>query len=837
MNTIKKLEAVLNEIRNIFLPKHSFTALDLADELRISRSMASNYLNQLVKLEMLEKENTRPVQFWYVEEKDAFSDLIGKDSSMEKIVEQCKSSVNYPPSGLPIIIKGSSGVGKSMIAQMIYQYARSNQVIEADAPFITLNCADYANNPELLSSILFGYIKGAFTGADQEKNGLLDAADKGYLFLDEVHNLSQENQEKLFLLIDQHKFRRLGEESKWCKANIRLILATTENVENKLLATFRRRIPLEITLPDYSQRSRQERIQLVYHFFQIESSQIKKDVFVDPKIFQELVELDVEGNIGAVQNCIKIYCASAYNKQRQDTYIVVSNDNRLSKEQKIHISYLPEKMAIASVSSAEYMELQRELHEEHSINGIQSLLPSIIERAEKIRKNTVPLISEYELIYALLQKNIQTPNFYGVTFSEKHLKDVALLIDLAEEIKRERLHYGPNQDLPRYTKLVDYILDATHKKNVSLFVRDLITAYLMNYLPLKSHRNVLIVMHGKRLAYNLAYEINNLVGEYVIDALDMPIQVETKEIVKHVNEYISKRDTRDGLLLLVDMGSLEKMYEQIKDNVAGDLLIVNNISTALALHIGFGLVQNQPMEYYTTMDYNQFNVRPQFFEGLSQIDNIVISCMSGAGIAQKIKDILDAQVGLKPFELIILDYEKLAKLEKEHNVNSFKNTRAIISTSPIKISGVNCLNLEQIVNGTDNLESLLELYNPEQLNIITNEIIKFFTIEGASSRLRFLNPDMVINEIELIIQKFEERYDVEFKNFIRVNLFLHLSSMIERILIGDFVDDDIEQTNSEELQRFIPIAEELFEPIKQKYNILIPIREYEYIYKILAFQS
>ena len=66
------------------------------------------------------------------------------------------------------------------------------------APFVVLNCADYANNPELLSATLLGYKKGSFTGADSDKTGLLQEADGGYLFLDEVHRLSFENQEKLF---------------------------------------------------------------------------------------------------------------------------------------------------------------------------------------------------------------------------------------------------------------------------------------------------------------------------------------------------------------------------------------------------------------------------------------------------------------------------------------------------------------------------------------------------------------------------------------------------------------------------------------------------------------
>ena len=84
-------------------------------------------------------------------------------------------------------------------------------VINKGAHFVVLNCADYANSPELLSSVLFGYKKGAFTGAYTDKIGLVDQADNGYLFLDEVHRLSRKSQEKLFVLLDSGKFYPLGE--------------------------------------------------------------------------------------------------------------------------------------------------------------------------------------------------------------------------------------------------------------------------------------------------------------------------------------------------------------------------------------------------------------------------------------------------------------------------------------------------------------------------------------------------------------------------------------------------------------------------------------------------
>ena len=110
---------------------------------------------------------------------------------------------------------------------------------------------------------------GSFTGAVADKAGLVELADGGILFLDEVHRLGPEGQEQLFCLIDKGQFRRLGETSSKRSARVLIIAATTESLESALLPTFRRRIPMTIELPTLAQRPPKERSELIYHLFQI----------------------------------------------------------------------------------------------------------------------------------------------------------------------------------------------------------------------------------------------------------------------------------------------------------------------------------------------------------------------------------------------------------------------------------------------------------------------------------------------------------------------------------------------------------------------------------------
>ena len=197
--------------------------------------------------------------------------MIGYDGSMKEALRQIKTSAYYPGNGLPIMLCGPTGAGKSFLARLTYQYLVDEGVLEKDAPFVVFNCAQYFNNPELLSSNLFGYVKGAFTGADKNMPGMLEEADGGVLFLDEVHRLNEESQEKLFTFMDQGIFRRMGESSGNHRASVRLIFATTEKLTENFLHTFLRRIPIVVSIPGLAERSKKEKKQYIYYFLSRES--------------------------------------------------------------------------------------------------------------------------------------------------------------------------------------------------------------------------------------------------------------------------------------------------------------------------------------------------------------------------------------------------------------------------------------------------------------------------------------------------------------------------------------------------------------------------------------
>ena len=177
----------------------------------------------------------------------------------------------------------------------------------------------------MLSSILFGHTKGAFTGAESEKQGLLAQANNSVLFLDEVHRLSNENQEKLFQFMDTGTFRPIGEEGKMVHSKVRLLFATTENPKKVLLPTFYRRISVIVSLPNFKERPIRELIAILKNLFHREAKRMTKDINVDEEIFTALLENDEPGNVGSLSNKVQLLCASQLRKTLPNQPVVIGD--------------------------------------------------------------------------------------------------------------------------------------------------------------------------------------------------------------------------------------------------------------------------------------------------------------------------------------------------------------------------------------------------------------------------------------------------------------------------------------------------------------------------------
>ncbi|WP_373897903.1 sigma 54-interacting transcriptional regulator [Haloimpatiens sp. FM7315] len=350
---MKRIDLVFETFKK--LDKGSgLTTKEISSSLNMERSNISKDLNILVRNKLLYKNNSRPVKYFLTNYNNA---NIVFHSSMDKIaylfpslipsIKLAKTAILYPPNGMNCLVIGDTGVGKSMLAYMMYEYARSLNTNKS-MPFLHFNCSDYSSNPQLLSSHLFGVKKGTYTGANTDRAGLIEQADGGILFLDEIHNLPKEGQEMLFVYMDTGYFKRFGEVSHKIKSSTRIICATNKDINTSLLDTFIRRIPIKIYLPKLSERRLEERLTLIQSFLKEESEKLNIPILVSYNSMLCLLTYDCPYNIGQLKSDITLSVANAYSD------FIINN----KKQIKINSPDLPQNMKL---------EISKTLHKEKKL--------------------------------------------------------------------------------------------------------------------------------------------------------------------------------------------------------------------------------------------------------------------------------------------------------------------------------------------------------------------------------------------------------------------------------------------------------------------------------------
>lgn len=235
-----------------------------------------------------------------LKQKYNFEQIIGRSDALAEIFKLIEKIANVPGS---VLIQGESGTGKELIARALhYNSAR------ADGPFVAINCGALPEN--LLESELFGYVKGAFTGAHTNKTGLLKAADGGTLFLDEIGEMPQALQVKLLRALQEREVQPLGA-TKPVPFDARLVSATNRNLEEEIAAhrfrddLYYRISVFNLTLPPL--RERREDIPLLARHFIAKYSRelgVQTRTLSDAAL-QALINYDWRGNVREMQNAIE----------------------------------------------------------------------------------------------------------------------------------------------------------------------------------------------------------------------------------------------------------------------------------------------------------------------------------------------------------------------------------------------------------------------------------------------------------------------------------------------------------------------------------------------------
>lgn len=264
------------------------------DELRLLLDRLVTHLKLKTENRMLREK---------IKSKHGFGSIVGRAPEMEKLYRIIAKAAH---STHPVLILGESGTGKELVARSIHFSGPFR-----DKPFIPVDCGSLV--PTLIESELFGYVKGAFTGAAHAKDGLLAIAEGGTVFLDEVGELPVDLQAKLLRAIQEKEIRPVGS-TKQVPMNVRILAATNRDLEQAVAqGTFRRDLyfrlnVLSLRIPSLRER-RQDIPILAAHFLERLARASGQERILSDDALKAMLAYDWPGNVGELENCLERACA------------------------------------------------------------------------------------------------------------------------------------------------------------------------------------------------------------------------------------------------------------------------------------------------------------------------------------------------------------------------------------------------------------------------------------------------------------------------------------------------------------------------------------------------
>lgn len=844
--------------------KTALTTAEIATALDILRNNVSKELNTLVREGHLQKISGRPVKYLLAKQtassalvadqiqverptQDIFASMIGQKESLKNQIEQAKAAILYPPHGLNVLITGPTGSGKTYFANAMHQFASEQKMLKTKE-FITFNCADYAHNPQLLMSHLFGYVKGAFTGADEDRDGLIQKADGGILFLDEVHRLPPEGQEMIFYFMDHGTYNRLGEIAKVHHADVRLICATTEDPESSLLKTFVRRIPIVIGMPQFEKRSVREQLALLKRLLTLEANRTKREIVVPEDVVKALLGSVTFGNVGQLKSNIQLVCAQGFLNSVEQTEQINLEFEQLPPNIKEGLS----RLASDRVRLGKLAQL---------LEPVMVIVPDgekpVIKESDRyelpynlyeIIGNKAALLKEEGLDQSAINNfimtdiNVHLKSFYRdnkISRTEKNLNELVdqdtlrLTKEIIALLKREcNYHAGENfiyamslhlssfikrvqsgrpmrevsddlvtmvKDYPADLKLAKLIKEKL-EAHYDFLVPESEVYYLavllisLNSVPKHGKVGVVVAAHGNHTASSMVQVVTELLAVDNLSAFDMSLEMDPKEALKAIAQKVVQVDRGNGVLLLVDMGSLGTFSEKISALTDIKIKTIDMVTTAMVLEAArkTALIDSDLASVYAELrEFNGYSRKVEEVPVDELKPRVILAlCSTGKGTAEKIKQMIDEiltehlidDVCVLPLSVVGIKAQ-LKQIEEKYQ---------LIATTGVADPklGVPYISLEELFQGEVGKKRLVECLEQTETEHFetqtTKELAPDVTQEMAANYLEqyytFINPKKIIHILWEYCAILEQEKKEKLTDTKRLAVVMHLGGTIERNL-------------------------------------------------------
>ena len=896
MNRLRREERVFQAVAALAVEKGWGTAQEISGALGLDRGNVSKLLNLLEREGKLCKLPGRPVRFCLPE--DAwkflqpqqepmpalpFTKIVGQDGSLADQIRQAKAAVLYPPAGLHTILTGPTGTGKTTFAQEMFEYAKHMKILEDGARFIVLNCAEYMKNPQLLVSQLFGHRKGAFTGAENDKIGLVERADGGFLFLDEIHCLPPEGQEMLFTLLDSGVYRRLGETEETRKARVLLIGATTENIEASLLKTFLRRIPVLISFPALAERPAAERLQFIDTFFGSEQEKFSAPLAVHREVVAQLLCYQCPGNVGQLKADIQILCAEAFWKSRnsgQDMVVVDQDSPSLAAKCPVSWTSDLESLGAFGAQTGEWFVWGDETGGPVSRDGYRMDHLSDVIR-ELHRKQLQGQMSEDRNLFREVHRYLERAEQPGQepaegpedeTYQAYLSTSIDLLFDIAQLRLGKTFPPGIKAGMTLYlrercgvsetaTTQIQYQFEkisAQHPKEYSLakvLQRNLeevqvalsdqdvavLTLFLCQDLEQEVPRTGIVVLaHGTSTATSMAAASNEILHCGHCLGLDLPVTMSDGERARALQEITLRADWGAGVLYLIDTAGMEHAVRQVAqtNGIQADVICIT--STSVVVEAVRLANQGESLERIASQLRNMISgiLCLEARRRENRLPLLLLSCRSDEGQNGNLAQMLQAIAGLADKVDVdlryVMDGRALSAEEKTRAV-------AVVGTERVDLEKVPFISIDELIFG-DGLRLLRSRLGQESEEEGLGERIGIAPrILGHVLRevLTFLDAEKVrplILDALLCCHDWWGGRGISQKNLTKLEMryVIHLACMLERLLRRETLPYGNVETLKDTKSEFFLQARRSVAGIEEFFHFHVPDAEIAYLAEILG---
>lgn len=766
MNTATSKGQILEYLQRIsrglqFHELEGFTTMSISNALNISRSLTSQYLNELVKAKHIIKISTRPVYYIdlsvlerkyqtelktceYVSLHELMNELnqtspklqdfqkaIGCEGSLQYPISQLKSALLYPQGGLPLILYGGKGCGKQYLVQLVHEYSLNHMPSsKKELPFVCKKAYKDESCHKQMEE-LFGI---ASHEGKPIKKGLLEEAHDGILYIQNANYLCEECQEKLADYLSKHRFTRMYDDQAQMEAKVHLILSISEEPHKVFCNTLLLTIPILCHIPSLQERNEEERSAFVVKFLQEEQVCLERSIYISKRLQLFLMDYPFENNIDELRKCIRTICANAYADCKSDDVM------------NIYLYHLP-------------LPLLEHLKVDNQIQGSDSLV-----RVDGIKKNETgsKILIMWEQVLKAFDEYCMERNYFNefleqgqkalryyydiLVFQEtyhdgrieamekimmevihnmKTVKNINLPINCAYVLTRmlmsaqkntsflhqwEQDHQKEIQDcLNRMAENMnnEYILtemiDRQLHANINISLSDMNKIFLMlnvNFYnrDIRSQNTIgIILSHGYSTASSIADAANSLLNTYIFEAIDMPLNTPVQEISSKLNTFIKENTYLKNIILLVDMGSLEGIGDVIAKDV--NVGIINNISTSLALNIGMKIQQHYELEELLDEACMENQCRYKVLTQAKKEKAIVFTNDAGMIVSEKLCRLFkDSLPRSIDLKMIEYDFDELIKNKTDDILFRKYDVVLMIKPYSLKLKDMNSVTLEDIMN-------------------------------------------------------------------------------------------------------------------------------------------